>query len=79
MTVDADALTIHTFGTPFLTLPRKGCRTAIGEAWLGLPFVKVDPSAPPEFRKWVKLYRGVKGSLSLRIYTADAERLRALL
>jgi hypothetical protein len=79
--VTPDDLTVYTFGTPFLTVPRNGWngRIELGRAWLGLPFVKLELEVPPVFHKWAKLYRGMRGPLTLRIYTRDAERLRMLL
>jgi hypothetical protein len=79
VTLTTEKLTVHTFGTPFLTVPRKGLRVETGEAWLGLPYVKLELEKPPEFRKWGPFYRGLKGAPILRIYTQEAERLRALL
>ena len=79
VTLTTEKLTVHTFGTPFLTVPRKGLRVETGEAWLGLPFVKLELEKPPEFRKWGQFYQGLKGAPVLRIYTQEAERLRALL
>jgi hypothetical protein len=81
VTVDAEGLTVHTFGTPFLFVPRQNWagRIDVGNAWLGFPFVKFELDEPPVYRKWTKFYRGMKGRLTLRIYTRDAEKLRALL
>jgi hypothetical protein len=79
--VTGEDLTVYTFGTPFLTVPRQAWpgRLEVGQAWLGLPFVKIELAGPPVYRKWTKVYRGLKGPLVLRIYTNEAERLKALL
>jgi hypothetical protein len=81
VTVTADDLTVYTFGTPFLTVPRTGRQgqLEVGKAWLGLPFVRLELAGPPTYRKWTRVYRGMKGPLVLRIYTQEAERLRMLL
>ena len=54
-------------------------RLGSGQAWLGLPFVQFVLEQPPEYRKWAWAYRAMKGPLTLRIYTRNADRLRALL
>jgi hypothetical protein len=43
VTVDAEGLTVHTFGTPFLFVPRQNWagRIDVGNAWLGFPFVNL--------------------------------------
>ncbi len=76
-----DALIVHTFGTPFMVVDRGHWKGAIGtgQAWLGLPFVTLELEQPPVFRKWAWAYRGMKAPLKVRIYTRNADRLRALL
>jgi hypothetical protein len=79
--VTQEGLEIRTFGTPFMVVPRGSWRGPLetGQAWLGLPFVQLVLEHPPEFRKWAWAYRAMKGPLTLRIYTRNADRLRALL
>lgn len=79
--VTQEGLEIRTFGTPLMVVPRGSWRgpLEIGQAWLGLPFVQLVLDQPPAFRKWAWAYRAMKGPLTLRIYTRNADRLKALL
>lgn len=76
-----EGLEIRTFGTPFMVVPKGSWKRSVetGQAWLGLPFVQLVLEQPPEYRKWAWAYRTMKGPLTLRIYTQNADRLRALL
>jgi len=78
---DAEELTVYTFGTPFLVIPRKdfGGRATSGQGWFGSVFVAIDLEGPLDFRKFRWKYRGWKGPTRLKIYTREPLRLLSAL
>jgi hypothetical protein len=81
LAVSAEELTLYTFGTPFLLASTKNGkpRISLGKAWLGTPYVDLTLDQPPVFKKWSMLYRWLRMPVTLRLYTKEAERLRAIL
>ena len=77
--VTDEGLTVFTFGTPFLFVPRSAYqgKVATGQGWLGNPFLSLRVEGAANFRKWAVLYRGA--FFTLKIYSPDISRLRAVL
>lgn len=76
--VTAEGLTVHTFGTPFLVVPREACRQARVEGGILGAFVRLPLPDGSGFRKQRWKY-GRPGSFSLKIYAREVERLRLAL
>jgi len=74
--VTAQALTIYTFGTPFLVIPRSALagRVSTGEGWFGAKFVLLDLEGPLEFQKYKWKFRNKRGT-KIKIYCADPNPL----
>jgi hypothetical protein len=77
--VTDEGLTVFTFGSPFLFIPRSALRGNIttGQGWLGNPYLSVPVEGAANFRKWAKLHSGVISTL--KIYSPDLGRLKAAL
>nr|WP_320131851.1 hypothetical protein [uncultured Holophaga sp.] len=67
-----DTLTVYTFGSPLLVVPRRALagRISEGRGWFGVRYVQLDLEAPLDFRKMRWQYGGNRG-LRIRIYTPD--------
>jgi len=78
--VTGEALTIYTFGSPLLVVPRSALagRVSTGQGWFGARYVQLDLEGPLDLRKWKWKYRSDRGA-KLRIYTQDVERLHCAL
>lgn len=78
--VDADGLTLYTFGTPLLRIPRSALKgqTPVQEGWFPPPYLEIPLGTSVEFLKYRWAYAGM-GRTRLRIYTAEAARLQAAL
>ncbi|WP_005035110.1 hypothetical protein [Holophaga foetida] len=74
--VTGEALTLYTFGTPFLVIPRASMtgRVTTGQGWFGAKYVQLDLEGPLDLRKYKWKYRADRGA-RIRIYTPDETRL----
>lgn len=78
--VDGDLL-VHTFGTPFLRVPRGSLpgRMRTGRGWINPPYLELPLEPPAQFLKRRWLYGLLPGRFKLRIYTAELDALRMAL
>jgi len=74
--VTPQSLTIYTFGTPFLILPRASLagRVTTGQGWFGAKFLLLDLEGPLAFQKYKWKFRANQGA-KLKIYAQDETRL----
>ncbi len=81
LTVTEAGLTLRTFGTPFLRIPRAALagRVTLGRGWVDPPYLEIPLDGSAQFLKYAWAYRLSPGVLKLRIYTAEAARLQAAL
>lgn len=81
VTVVEGDLLLHTFGKPFLRIPKAAIsgRTRVGQGWISPPFLEVPLDPPAEFLKWRWFYSLVPGRFRLRLYTSDLDALRVAL
>jgi len=79
--VTEDRLVLYTFGTPFLTVRLDALRGRVteGTGWFAPPYLEIALDGRQDFRKLGRLYAGWAGRIRLRIYTAEATRLRVAL
>jgi hypothetical protein len=81
VSVQGGDLLLHTFGTPFLRIPRGALagRVTVGRGWIDPPYLELPLEPPAEFLKRRWLYGLLPGRFKLRIYSQDLGTLRAAL
>lgn len=81
VTVVGGDLLVHTFGTPFLRVPRAvhAGRAREVRGWIPPPYLELPLDPPAEFLKRRWLYGLASGRFKLRVYTEDLGALRAAL
>jgi hypothetical protein len=81
ISVTADRLVVHTFGTPFLAVPLAQLhgRVSEGSGWFGPPYLELTLEGGLEYLKLRALYRPWPGRTRIRIYTERFRELRLVL